>query len=113
MIDRDRKMVDGRRRERRKEEYERRCLRVFKLVDSIPQPGLSVRFFRGRPRAIPRGDVGEIDWRGLLLAFSNRSVNWNLRELSFLGKKIRATIFRSSLGEKKKKRNTLLGVIEL
>lgn len=51
MIDRDRKIVDGRRRERRKEEYERRCLRVFKLVDSIPQPGLSVRFFRGRPRA--------------------------------------------------------------
>lgn len=105
MIDRDRKMVDGRRRERRKEEYERRCLRVFKLVDSIPQPGLSVRFFRGRPRAIPRGDVGEIDWRGLLLAFSNRSVNWNLRELTCLSweRKLERRFFVRPWGKKKKK----------
>lgn len=41
-------------------------------------------FSSGRPRAIPRGDVSEIDWRGLLLAFSNRLVNWNLRELTCL-----------------------------
>lgn len=67
---------------RAKKRGDRRCLRVFKLVDSIPRSGLSVRFFSsGRPRAIPRGDVSEIDWRGLLLAFSNRLVNWNLREL--------------------------------
>lgn len=105
MIDRDRKMVDRRRRERRKEEYERRCLRVFKLVDSIPQPGLSVRFFRG-PRAIPRGDV-EIDWRGLLLAFSNRSVNWNLRELTCLSweRKLERRFFVRPCGEKKKKKS--------
>lgn len=77
-------MIEVESKEKRNTTLDRRCLRVFKLVDSIPQPGLSVRFFRGRPRAIPRGDVSEIDWRGLLLAFSNRSVNWNLRELTCL-----------------------------
>lgn len=63
---------------------DRRCLRVFKLVDSIPQPGLSVRFSAGVRARFLAGDVSEIDWRGLLLAFSNRLVNWNLRELTCL-----------------------------
>lgn len=71
--------------------------------------GIVCPFFQGASaRAIPRGDVGEIDWRGLLLAFSNRSVNWNLRELTCLSweRKLERRFF-VRLGGKKKKRNLL------